>query len=119
MLSGLVPIASLLTATSPIKSAPTARRYWHTIIRFLSTWRRRTALDPHCPNGAAIPIEQRAASEVTGVAGSFGSVQWAPEQARVHNPAFDVTPAALISGWVLDTGVITPEQVNAGIFLPR
>lgn len=78
-----------------------------------------TTLDPHCPNGAAIPIEQRAASEVTGVAGSFGSVQWAPEQARVHNPAFDVTPAALISGWVLDTGVITPEQVSAGIFLPR
>lgn len=40
-----------------------------------------------------IPIEQRAASEVTGVAGSFGSVQWAPENAPVYNPAFDVTPA--------------------------
>ena len=77
-----------------------------------------TTLDRECPNGAAIPIEQRAASEVTGVAGSFGSVQWAPENAAVYNPAFDVTPAALISGWVLDTGVVTPEQVSDGIFQP-
>lgn len=75
-----------------------------------------TTLDPHCPNGAAIPIEQRAAAEVTGVAGSFGSCQWAPVDAPVYNPAFDVTPAALISGWVFDSGVITPQQVNEGIF---
>nr|WP_310616832.1 S-methyl-5-thioribose-1-phosphate isomerase [Pantoea cypripedii] len=77
-----------------------------------------TTLDRLCPNGDAIPIEQRAASEVTGVSGSFGSVQWAPENAAVYNPAFDVTPAALISGWVLDTGVVTPEQVQEGIFQP-
>ncbi|QYM93848.1 S-methyl-5-thioribose-1-phosphate isomerase [Dickeya zeae] len=75
-----------------------------------------TTHDPHCPDGGAIPIEQRAASEVTGVAGSFGQCQWAPHNASVYNPAFDVTPAALISGWVLDSGVVTPEQVNAGIF---
>ncbi|ROW63381.1 S-methyl-5-thioribose-1-phosphate isomerase [Cronobacter malonaticus] len=76
----------------------------------------QTTLDPACPNGAAIPIEQRAAAEVTGVAGSFGAVQWAPEDARVYNPAFDVTPAALISGWVLDSGVVTPEDVANGRF---
>ncbi|WJD49226.1 S-methyl-5-thioribose-1-phosphate isomerase [Enterobacter sp. PGRG2] len=75
-----------------------------------------TTLDRGCPDGDAIPIEQRAAEEVTGVAGSFGAVQWAPEKVRVYNPAFDVTPAALISGWVLDTGVVTPEQVAAGVF---
>ncbi len=75
-----------------------------------------TTLDRGCPDGDAIPIEQRAATEVTGVAGSFGAVQWASENVRVYNPAFDVTPAALISGWVLDTGVVTPEQVAAGIF---
>lgn len=75
-----------------------------------------TTQDPHCPNGATIPIEQRAAAEVTGVAGSFGSCQWAPVDAPVYNPAFDVTPAALISGWVFDSGVITPQQVNEGIF---
>lgn len=78
-----------------------------------------TTLDPHCPNGNAIPIEQRAAAEVTGVSGSFGQVQWAPENAQVWNPAFDVTPAALISGWVLDTGVVTPEEVAAGRFQPQ
>lgn len=76
----------------------------------------QTTLDPNCPNGEAIPIEQRAAGEVTGVAGSFGAVQWAPKNAQVYNPAFDVTPAALISGWVLDSGVVTPEQVSAGFF---
>ncbi|WP_411753023.1 S-methyl-5-thioribose-1-phosphate isomerase [Serratia sp. (in: enterobacteria)] len=75
-----------------------------------------TTHDPHCPNGAAIPIEQRASEEVTGVSGSFGSCQWAPLNAPTYNPAFDVTPAALISGWVLDSGVITPEQVADGIF---
>lgn len=75
-----------------------------------------TTHDPHCPDGAAIPIEQRDAREVTGVSGSFGSVQWAPVDAQVYNPAFDVTPAELISGWVLDIGVVTPEQVKEGIF---
>ena len=76
----------------------------------------QTTLDRDCPNGDAIPIEQRAASEVTGVAGSFGTVQWAPQEAQVYNPAFDVTPASLISGWVLDTGVVTPEEVAKGKF---
>lgn len=76
----------------------------------------QTTLDPNCPNGEAIPIEQRAAGEVTGVAGSFGAVQWAPVNAQVYNPAFDVTPASLISGWVLDSGVVTPEQVSGGYF---
>ena len=75
-----------------------------------------TTHDPHCPDGAAIPIEQRDAREVTGVSGSFGSVQWAPADAQVYNPAFDVTPAELISGWVLDVGVVTPAQVKGGIF---
>lgn len=76
----------------------------------------QTTLDPLCPNGDTIPIEQRAAAEVTGVAGSFGAVQWAPENAQVYNPAFDVTPAALISGWVLDSGVVTPAEVANGVF---
>ena len=75
-----------------------------------------TTHDPHCPDGAAIPIEQRAAAEVTGVSGSFGACQWAPNDAPVYNPAFDVTPAKLISGWIFDSGVITPQQVEAGIF---
>jgi methylthioribose-1-phosphate isomerase len=45
----------------------------------------------------------------------FG-VPIAPAEVNVYNPAFDVTPAELISGWVLDSGVITPEQVRDGVF---
>ncbi|WP_342321644.1 S-methyl-5-thioribose-1-phosphate isomerase [Kosakonia sp. BYX6] len=78
----------------------------------------QTTLDPHCPNGDAIPIEQRSQAEVTGVSGSFGAVQWAPTDAQVYNPAFDVTPAALISAWVLDSGIVTPADVANGIFQP-
>ena len=88
--------------------------YYHRIPFYVAA--PRTTLDPQCPNGEAIPIEQRGAAEVTGVAGSFGAVQWAPDNAPVYNPAFDVTPAALISGWVLDSGVVTPQQVAAGAF---
>lgn len=78
-----------------------------------------TTVDSQCPNGAAIPIEQRTASEVTGVSGSFGECHWAPQDAQVYNPAFDVTASTLISGWVLDSGVITPQQVQAGFFQPK
>lgn len=74
-----------------------------------------TTLDSSCASGQDIPIEQREKTEVTGVSGSFGSCQWAPEQAKVYNPAFDVTPAALITAWVLDTGVYYPQQVADGV----
>ncbi|MEC4090190.1 S-methyl-5-thioribose-1-phosphate isomerase [Pseudoalteromonas rubra] len=74
-----------------------------------------TTLDIGCASGAEIPIEQRAESEVTGVSGSFGHCQWAPVQAQVYNPAFDVTPAELITAWVLDTGVYYPQDVAAGV----
>ncbi|GGO79664.1 methylthioribose-1-phosphate isomerase [Marinobacterium nitratireducens] len=73
-----------------------------------------TTVDPQCPNGSAIPIEQRPADEVRGVGGSFGEVIWSPEDAPVFNPAFDVTPAKLVTGWILDTGVLTPDAVGAG-----
>lgn len=63
-----------------------------------------TTIDPSCPHGNAIKIEQRAASEVQGVAGSFGKVIWSPANAPVYNPAFDVTPAALVTSYILDTG---------------
>ena len=64
-----------------------------------------TSVDPRCPDGAAIPIEQRDPGELRGVAGPYCRVDWSPADAPVYNPAFDVTPAALISGWILDAGV--------------
>ncbi|KID55368.1 methylthioribose-1-phosphate isomerase [Pseudoalteromonas luteoviolacea] len=65
----------------------------------------KTTFDPNCASGQDIEIEQRSAREVTGVSGSFGECQWAPSQAKVYNPAFDVTPAKLVTGWVFDSGV--------------
>jgi len=61
-----------------------------------------STFDPDTPDGAAIPIEERDASEV---ARGFGP-RTAPEGVRVYNPAFDVTPARLVTGIVTEVGVI-------------
>lgn len=74
-----------------------------------------TTIDARCMSGADIPIEQRHADEVCGVSGSFGRVRWVPDDTLVFNPAFDVTPAKLISGWILESGVYNRDQVEAGI----
>ncbi len=64
----------------------------------------RSSFDPACESGAAIPIEQRAADEVTRALGAPA----APEGSDAFNPAFDVTPAELITGWVNETGIVRP-----------
>lgn len=74
-----------------------------------------TTVDTECPDGNGIPIEERAAAEVQGVSGHFGSVNWSPEETPVFNPAFDVTPANLVTGWILDTGVYTQSDVASGV----
>ena len=74
-----------------------------------------TTVDPGCPDGESIPIEQRSAAEVKGVSGSFGEVRWSPVSSEVFNPAFDVTPADLVTGWVLDTGVYDRQSIGAAI----
>ncbi len=53
--------------------------------------------------GAAIPIEERQADEVT----CFRGVQTAPRGMKVYNPAFDVTPAKLISAIITEKGILT------------
>jgi len=58
--------------------------------------------------GAEIPIEQRAAEEITE---GFGR-RTAPMNVKTYSPAFDVTPAELITGIITDRGIISP--VNAG-----
>ncbi len=64
----------------------------------------KSTLDAHTPDGAAIPIEQRDPSEVRG----WRDTQWAAE-VDVHNPAFDVTPAALVTAWITEDGAWQPE----------
>lgn len=73
-----------------------------------------TTLDIACESGADIVVEQRNAAEVRGVSGAAGDLCWAPADAPVANPAFDITPAALIDHWILDTGVETRDSVAAG-----
>ncbi len=63
-----------------------------------------STLDLSLADGDDIPIEERAAAEVTG----FGSVRWAPQGASVRNPAFDVTPARNVSAIVTEMGVAFP-----------
>jgi methylthioribose-1-phosphate isomerase len=53
-------------------------------------------------SGKEIPIEERPAGEVTG----YRESTWAPKGVSVRNPAFDVTPAELITGIVCEKGVI-------------
>ncbi len=72
----------------------------------------QTTVDPDCANGKQIPIEQRSVDEVKGVKGGFGECQWAPDESEVFNPAFDVTPASLVTGWVLDSGVFSQSDIN-------
>ena len=74
----------------------------------------RTTVDPRCPDGASIEIEQRDAAEVRGVRGGFGSVEWSTASATAFNPAFDVTPAELVTSWILDSGIYAPADVSAG-----
>jgi methylthioribose-1-phosphate isomerase len=61
-----------------------------------------SSVDLETPDGAAIPIEERRAEEVTEIRGQ----RIAPEGTAVRNPAFDITPAALITGIVTDEGVL-------------
>ena len=61
-----------------------------------------STIDLAIADGSGIPIEERDAAEVTG----FRGVRWAPEGVNVANPAFDVTPAALITGLITEKGVI-------------
>lgn len=64
-----------------------------------------STLDRRCPTGADIPIEERGPAEVLG----FGGARTAPDGVAVWNPAFDVTPAALITGWITERGSWLPE----------
>lgn len=56
-------------------------------------------------SGDEIPIEQRDPAEVTH---GFGQ-RTAPEEVHVYSPAFDVTPAALISGIITERGILRPD----------
>ena len=57
--------------------------------------------DPECPSGAAIPIEERDPSEVL----AFQGIPIAPSGVPARNPAFDVTPAGLVTAIITERGI--------------
>ncbi|MBH0178522.1 MAG: S-methyl-5-thioribose-1-phosphate isomerase [Nitrospira sp.] len=67
-----------------------------------------STIDLNTQSGADIPIEQRNPLEVTTI---HGSHPVAPDGVAVYNPAFDVTPAELITGIITERGVFKPEEL--------
>jgi methylthioribose-1-phosphate isomerase len=67
-----------------------------------------STIDLKTRTGADIPIEQRNPLEITTI---HGSHPVAPEGVAVYNPAFDVTPAELISGIITERGVFKPQDL--------
>ena len=65
-----------------------------------------STVDLDCPDGAAIPIEQRHEDEVR----TLGGVVTAPPGVRVDNPAFDVTPARLVTALFTERGEAKPPS---------
>ncbi len=63
-----------------------------------------STLDPSTANGDLIPIEERSPEEVTSMCG----LRVAPPSVQAANPAFDVTPAGLISAIITEKGVARP-----------
>ncbi len=63
-----------------------------------------STIDPALASGEHIPIEERDPAEVRRV----GAQQTAPATSPVFNPAFDVTPAALITAIITERGVFRP-----------
>ena len=73
-----------------------------------------STFDPAIPDGSRIPIEERPAAEVMG----YREMRWAPEGVAVRNPAFDVTPAELITGIVCERGlVLQPDRKRLACLL--
>jgi methylthioribose-1-phosphate isomerase len=73
-----------------------------------------STLDRAIDDGLTIPIEERSAREVTHLAGRAGDgrvveVQLVPDGTRAANPAFDVTPARLVTGLVTERGIVAAE----------
>ncbi|MCB1917754.1 MAG: S-methyl-5-thioribose-1-phosphate isomerase [Rhodocyclaceae bacterium] len=75
----------------------------------------RSTIDANCPRGSDIPIEQRDGNEVRQLHGMRhgvpDSIAIAPPEVAVANPAFDVTPARLITAIVTEAGIFPPDAL--------
>ncbi|MBT6522969.1 MAG: S-methyl-5-thioribose-1-phosphate isomerase, partial [Methylococcales bacterium] len=62
-----------------------------------------STIDRSINNGSEIPIEERPSEEVTG----YQNHQWAAEGVKVRNPAFDITPAELVTALITEKGIVS------------
>jgi len=68
-----------------------------------------STFDRSLASGDLIPIELRGPGEITR---GFGK-QTAPDNVKVYNPAFDVTPAHLIAGFITEKGILRPPYTES------
>ena len=69
-----------------------------------------STIDLSLATGDEIPIEERPVDEVKG----FGDCHWAPEGVSIRNPAFDVTPAELVTALITEKGIVDNATLTAG-----
>ena len=67
-----------------------------------------STIDLSIAQGKDIPIEERSSDEVMG----FRDYRWAPEGVSVRNPAFDVTPAELVTALITERGVVHHPNIQ-------
>ena len=64
-----------------------------------------STIDPNCPDGDSIVIEERNPEEITDM---WYASRMAPEGVKAYNPAFDVTPHDLITAIITEKGIVYP-----------
>ncbi|MDR1954596.1 MAG: S-methyl-5-thioribose-1-phosphate isomerase [Candidatus Methanoplasma sp.] len=67
-----------------------------------------STFDFNTKTGKDIEIEQRSEKEVTEICGT----RIAPKGSRALNPAFDVTPAELVTGFITENGILSPKDIR-------
>lgn len=77
-----------------------------------------STIDRSIADGDAIPIEERSTDEVLSISGRTAdgvvSIAIGPEGSAAYNPAFDVTPARLITAVITEEGIFSPAEI-AGV----
>ncbi len=67
-----------------------------------------TTFDPQCGDGSSIPIEIRPSDEIV----DYSGIRTGPLESEGLNPAFDVTPARFITGYITEEGVLSLEELK-------
>ncbi len=68
----------------------------------------KSTIDFHTRSGSEVKIEERSGQEVTEIRGN----RICPPNARVWNPAFDMTPPKYVTGIITETGIFKPEELT-------